>query len=458
MSDGPSKRVRGAAHPPAPFPHTKSITHLKGGAGAGTGLLATNSIRGGANRRVLRRVKQSGDIFMAWSDQEWIAGNPDRAAVRVAIVAQDDGTEAARTLDGNPVAEIHADLSGAAGGATDVTRAQRLAENSGVAFMGDTKGGAFDISGDTARSMLSEPNVNGRPNSDVVVPWVNGLDITRRPRDMFIIDFGFEMSEDAASRYEAPFAHISEHAPVRKANRREAYARNWWRHVEPRPAMLAALASLPRFIATPTVAKYRLFVWLSAPTLPDHQLIVISRDDDYAFGVLHSRAHERWSLRMGTSLEDRPRYTPTSTFETFPFPWPLNTPDAALTAEQRAHRDAIGAAAWALDEARRRWLNPPEWVRQEPDVLPSLPPRLVPVDAEAAKQLAKRTLTNLYNARPAWLANLHRDLDAAAFAAYGWPQPPDAVDDETMLARLVALNLERASQPGHVDHASATIG
>ena len=107
-----------------------------------------------------------------------------------------------------------------------------------------------------------------------------------------------------------------------------------------------------------------------------------------------------------------PPSTPTTTFETFPFPWPLDTPDEALSEEQLGHRDAIGEAAGALDEARRHWLNPPELVREEPDVLPSLPPRLLPVDEDAAKQLAKRTLTNLYNARPAWLAHLHAALDA----------------------------------------------
>ena len=109
---------------------------------------------------------------------------------------------------------------------------------------------------------------------------------------------------------------------------------------------------------------------------------------------------------MGTSLEDRPRYTPTSMFETFPFPWPLNPPDEVLTAQQRRQRYAIGAAARALDEARRRWLNPPELVREEPDVRPSLPPRLLPVDEAAESELRKRTLTNLYNARPAWLSHL----------------------------------------------------
>ena len=135
---------------------------------------------------------------------------------------------------------------------------------------------------------------------------------------------------------------------------------------------------------------------------------------------LHSRAHEVWSLRLGTWLGvgNDPRYTPTTCFETFPFPRP--------TAEQSA---AIAAAARTLDEQRRSWLNP--------------------VGADEA-ELKKRTLTNLYNARPTWLANAHAALDRAVWAAYGWPEPPEETDDETILARLLALNLERAGQAADV--------
>ena len=135
---------------------------------------------------------------MAWSDEPWVV---EGAAVRVSIVGQDDGSEAERTLDGEPVGRINSNLTTG----VDLTQAERLAENRGVSFMGDTKGGAFDIPGDVAREMLRRPmNVNGYPNSDVVVPWVNGLDLTRRPRDMFIIDFGTEMTEAEAADYEAP--------------------------------------------------------------------------------------------------------------------------------------------------------------------------------------------------------------------------------------------------------------
>ena len=397
------------------------------------GLLATNSIRGGASRRVLDQVKETGDIFVAWSDEPWVV---DGASVRVSIVGQDDGSETGRRLDGEPVGRINSSLTTG----VDLTQAERLAENRGISFMGDTKGGAFDIPGDVARQMLRQPmNVNGRPNSDVVVPWVNGLDITRRPRGMFIIDFGTEMTEAEAADYEAPFAYVEQHVQPERATSGTTQA-HWWSHERPRRAMREALSRLPRFIVTPRVAKHRLFVWASAPTLPDSATIAIAREDEYTFGVLHSRAHELWALRMGTSLEDRPRYTPTTTFETFPFPWPLDTPEEALTAEQRSQRDAITAAARDLDVARRKWLNPTDLVREEPDIVPSLPPRVLPVSDEAARELSKRTLTNLYNVHRAWLVNLHRDLDEAVFAAYGWE--PD-IGEEEILERLLALNLER---------------
>ena len=422
--------------------HELARRQIVDGATSRAGLLATNSVRGGANRTTLDRVKESGEIFMAWSDEPWII---EGAAVRVSIVAQDGGLEMQRTLDGVPVRSINADLTSG----VDLTHADRLSENAGVSFIGDQKSGAFDIDGDLAREMLREPtNVNGRPNSDVVVPWVNGLDMARRPRGMFIIDFGSEMPEAAAASYEVPFAHIEEHVRPKRITNPETIARErWWLHQRPRPDMRAATGPLSRFVGTPRVSKHRVFLWLTAPTLPDSATVAIAREDDYTFGVLHSRAHELWSLRMGTWLGvgNDPRYTPTSTFETFPFPWPLDTPDEALSDGQRAHRDAIAEAARALDEARRRWLNPPELVREEPDVVPSLPPRLLPVDEDAERVLRKRTLTNLYNERPAWLAHLHATLDASVYAAYGWGDAAASgeLGEEELLGRLLALNLER---------------
>jgi type II restriction/modification system DNA methylase subunit YeeA len=205
-----------------------------------------------------------------------------------------------------------------------------------------------------------------------------------------------------------------------------------------------------RYILTPRVAKHRLFLWLSSAVVPDSATIVIARDDDTTFGILHSRFHEGWSLRLGTSLEDRPRYTPATTFETFPFPEGL-TPDipaADYAADPRAQR--IAAAAKNLDDLRRAWLNPPDLVDIVPEVTPiaapgeaprRYPDRILPRNAEAAVKLKKRTLTNLYNERHRWLADAHEALDRAVALSYGWPED---ISTEEALACLLKLNLERA--------------
>jgi hypothetical protein len=185
--------------------------------------------------------------------------------------------------------------------------------------------------------------------------------------------------------------------------------------------MRAALAPLPRYVATTRVAKYRVFSWLEAHVLPEDALVVFARDDDYFFGVLQSRAHEVWSLRMGTWLGvgNDPRYTPTTCFETFPLPW---LPGQEPTDDPRV--TAIAAAARDLDAKRRAWLDPPG---ATPD------------------DLKKRTLTNLYNTRPSWLAQAHARLDLAVWTAYGWDDPdPAIVDVDIILARLLALNQARS--------------
>ena len=156
------------------------------------------------------------------------------------------------------------------------------------------------------------------------------------------------------------------------------------------------------------------------------------------FGILHSRFHEMWSPRLGTSLENRPRYTPTTTFETFPFPEGLSPDVSASEYAEDPSAAAIAEAARRLVELRDRWLNPPEWVEWIDEPFPGYPGRSVPRDEAAGKKLKNRTLTKLYNDRPQWLADAHMALDAAVAAAYGWPAD---IADEDALRKLLALNL-----------------
>lgn len=380
------------------------------------GLLATQAIRGGESRETLKRIKESGDIFFAESDREWAL---DGANVRVSMVGFDDGSETRLVLDQRSVLSINADLTGG----LDSTLATGLNENKGIAFQGDSKVGPFEIDGDLAQALVAAPNPDGRSNREVVRPWVNGDDMTGRPRGMWIVDFPPKTPLEEAELYEAPFAHVLEHVrPVRaEARSGDRTGVPWWIHQRTRPAMRRALRSFDRFVATPRVSKHRVFVWLEPPTLVDTAAVVFARDDDYFFGVLHSRPHEVWALAQGTQLEDRPRYTHTTSFQTFPLPWPPGDEPAASPLVE-----AIAEAARRLNELREGWLNP-----EGP---------LVGED-----ELKRRTLTNLYNERPAWLDTAHRNLDEAVFNAYGWP--PNLTDDE-VLARLLALNQERAAAQG----------
>ena len=405
----------------------KSREQIDTGKATRAGLLATNSIRGGANREVLKRIKETGDIFMAWSDRKWIL---DGAAVRVSMVGFDNGDQGDKTLDRSRVVLINSDLSDT----VDITVAMNLSDNQRLSFMGPSAKGPFDIDSDLALTMIRSSN----QNSKVIRPVWSATDIVREPRKMWTIDFAI-MSHEEAKLFQLPHEYVKRVVhPIRSKNRRASYAKYWWRYAEPRPGMRLALKNLQRFITTPGVAKHRIFAWAEANVLCNQGTLVFPRDDDYFFGVLHSKLHEVWSLRMGTWLGkgNDPRYTPTTTFETFPFPWSPGSEDTTHPAHA-----AISAAAKQLHEERHAWLNP---------------------EAMSEKQLKERTLTNLYNARQVFrgqdsmkvklaaadfaprLDELHRRLDQAVCDAYGWDHTI-LDDDEEILRRLLALNLERAA-------------
>jgi len=419
----------------------KSRARIEAGKCQRAGLVSTNSIRGGANQTTLARIGETTKIFNAWSDEEWIN---EGAAVRVSLVCF--GNIEGASLDGKTVNAIHADLT--AGIGADLTQAKLMKVNVGVSFQGSQKIGAFDIDGELARKWLTLPNPNGRSNSEVVKPSWNGMDITRRPRDGWIVDFGTEISESEASLFETPFAYVVENVkPERETNNREAYRKYWWRHGEPRIALRAAIKYLPRYMALSSVTKHISWRWLDGSILPDKALIVVARSDNETFGVLHSRFHKLWALGLCTwmGVGNDPRYTPSTSFETFPFPEGL-TPDLPEAKFSNPAAKAIATAAQELNKLRDNWLNPVEWVdwvRTPEEEKAGYPLRPVAKAGHEA-DLKKRTLTNLYNLRPSWLDNAHKTLDAAVAKAYGWNDYTPEMPDEEILRRLLTLNLKSA--------------
>jgi methylase of polypeptide subunit release factors len=397
------------------------------------GLLATQSIRGGANRKVLGRIKKTGDIFMAWSDREWIQ---EGVMVHISMVGFDRGDEQDKTLDGVAVTKINTDLTSK----VDLTLAQTLVENADICFRGVTKTGNFELTQKQAKEMLSSPNASNHPNSDVIKPSINAIDIALRPRHIWLIDFdGLGLEE--AKQYEKPFEYVLQHVkPFRETSRQQVLKDNWWLFED-------------RFIVTPLTSKHKLYIWVKSPTLPDQASYIFAREDDYFFGILHSCIHEIWVRRKGTQLreaESGSRYSPSETFETFPFPWVLGKEP-----EERKNDGVrrIATQSRRLDSFRQNWLNPDKLVG----------------DTIGDSILKKRTLTSLYNALEYYQTNfkttkrdiakweqyskklirldeveeldqIYNELNDAVFDCYGWDS---TLSDEEILEKLLALNLER---------------
>lgn len=384
--------------------------NIEAGRSKRAGLIATNSIRQKLNRGVLERILETGGIFMAWSDRPWMQ---DGAAVRVSVVAFDDGSEKVQMLDGKITKELNADLSHS----SDVTAIKPLLENAAKCYQGVKPGGQFDIDQATAKAWLDVPNPSGVSNDEVLRLYIGGEDVVRKPSNRWIIDFGL-MSESQASQYIVPFEFVTQKVkPERAKNNRKAYRDRWWQATEPRPGLRAAIAPLTRYIVTSRVAKHRTFVWLNKNSLPSSGLTILAADDDCMYGIVNSTPHTAWVTRVSSTLEDRPQYTNES-FEAFPFPRP--------TLEQR---QIIEKAAVYLETVRTHLKS---------------------------KEL---TLTEMYNALEQYrtapspthmafsLHKAHKSLDVAVCAAYGWDGVPSK---EEMLERLLALNLERAAAQGVV--------
>lgn len=456
-------RVRAAFHGRLPgftdfvcYWFEKARAQIEAGRVARAGLVATKAIAKNTNLPVMRRIAALTEIYDAWSNEPWIQ---DGAAVRVAIVCfgKRYNGQIAR-LNGEEVERINPNLTTG----RDITVAEQLEENGGVCFLGIQKSGPFDVPGATARSWLTLPtNPNGRPNSDVLKPYLNWEEVAENAGDRWIIDFPRELSEAQAALYQAPFDYLQSAQydpsskqdlrtlPEARATARDDHARTrWWELYWPRPEMRRATQGLARYLVTGETAEHRVFVWLRPPILPDKNLIVFAREDDFFSGVLQSAIHEAWATSIGNRMGvgNQRRYNASYIFETFPFPDGL-TPNLQL--EQIAFEPryvAIAAAAQRLSELRDGWLYPSNFLEAVPEVVPGYPDLKIPKNDAAAAILKSRTLANLYNERPPWLDLAHKELDCAVADAYGWDDwGADGLTDDVILERLFKLNEKRSA-------------
>lgn len=421
----------------------KARAQIETGQANVAGFVATNSIRQKRNRVVLERILESTRIFSSWSDEEWIN---EGAAVRVSLVCFGQG--GTMRLDGNPVAAIHADLTGSAHNtqSLDLTQAKPLLANKDRSFFGLCLAGPFKVDTTTALKWLKDTgNPNGRPNSDVVRPIYNGSDITRRWAGNWVVDFaGLDQAE--AADYLAPFAYVvTEVKPVRAGNRETVRAEKWWRHGRRRPELRAAISGLTHYIATSETAKHRIFVKFPVEVAPEHKLIIIPSQLDVTLGILSSRIHCLWAIENGGRLGvgNDPVYNTSLCFETFSFPCGFNFKMKEPCDNELFN--SIAKAAADLNSWREKWLNPEgwlDWVTTPEEQTAGFPPRPIPKPEHAAAW-KKRTLTNLYNEMPVGLKLRHEALDKVVAASYGWNDYTPEMSDEIILGRLLMLNRER---------------
>lgn len=412
------------------------------------GFVATQSIRKGKSNNVIKSLLKIATIYDAWPDEEWINQG---AAVRVSMISMRLRELPISTicLSGEIInSEIFSDLT-----ITQKANILKISSNLGLAYQGIIALGPFDISGNLARTWLTQPNPNNQPNSDVLFQKMNARDLSNRYSDKWIIAFDPNSSDLDSSLYEKPWAYAQEKIkPARKCTKKEGEVqpwdieqeKYWWRHWNPRQELRSKISSISKYIATPRVAKHRFFVWLDKKVLPDTRLFAICSDKDFVFGILSSRIHEIWSLANASrhGVGNDPTYNSESCFETFPFPECLTPKD---TQGSHSHGDAITTAAQRLNELRENWLNPLEWVDWviTPEEEKAGYPKRVVAKAGFEVELKKRTLTNLYNQRPTWLDNAHKTLDAAVAQAYGWKDYSPDMPDEEILRLLLELNLRR---------------
>ena len=420
------------------------------------GLVATKAIAKNANLPVLVKLTEDATIFNAWQNEPWVV---DGAAVRVSVVCFSKKNEAqdGYFLNGEAVPHINPNLTSG----VNTTSVARLADNMGSVYIGVQLSGPLSVNRDIAVKWLQSPNnPNGRSNCDVLSAYVSTDDIVGRPTEEFLIDFPVGLNEAAASAYEQPFEFLRKAAydPHRNGEivqfskyRIAAPSQNssWWEPHRARSDLRKALNTTATYLATAETTEHRVFRFLPANTVPDKSLYAFPSAGLLGFGVLQSAFHEHWCTYFGNRIGagNQRRYNAAYVYLTFPFPEGLtpNIPAADYAGDPRAKK--IVAAAAQLNELRENWLNPADLVVRAREVVPGYPDRIMPRDAAAEAILKKRTLTNLYNERPAWLEHAHAALDEAVAEAYGWGEDWRAgkLTEDEILARLFRLNQERAA-------------
>jgi SAM-dependent methyltransferase len=409
------------------------------------GLITTNTVTQTQQRKVIdfhQAQKPSIQLFFAIPDHPW---TDKGAAVRIAMTSARksafSGTLGNVLQLGKIIHEVDAETPEDMADSVDVCL-KNVSNIFSNLQSGSNVSSAFPLNSNTQISCpgvklhgsgfcvtQQEANLLERER---IYPYLNGRDLLQISRNICVIDlFGLseaKVQQEYPRLYQWVFERVK---PERDQNNRAVYREKWWIFGEPRANFRPALHNLNRYVATVETAKHRVFTFLEKDVLPDNMLIAIALEDAYFLGVLSSKTHVTWALAAGGTLEDRPRYNKTVCFDPFPFPDPTEPQkqkirdlgdrlDAHRKRVQAAHPEVTITAMYNLLEKLRK---------------------AEPLD-DKDKAFNQKALVST-------LKQIHDELDAAVFEAYGWETD---LTDEQILERLVKLNADRAEEErnGHI--------
>ncbi len=404
------------------------------------GLITTNSITQRFNRQVVEAhmtSRQRISLAFAVPDHPWVDavdGADVRVAMTVGELGMHDGTllqiasEQVTDAEERSIAfsskegNINSDLSIG----VDTTRLVQLEANRRLAYQGvKLHGKGFVISPEVG-TRLGLGRIHGLEKH--IRRFLIGRDLTDRPRNVLVIDL-FGLTElETRTRYPEVYQWVLENVkPERDHNKREGRRTNWWIFGEPGRTYRPAIANIRRYIATSKTARHRFFQFVESEYIPESKLVFVCAEDSFILGIVSSRPHVTFSLRVGgwLGIGNDSTYNHIDCFNKFPFP--------AFTDEQKQRIRDLGEQ---LDKHRkeRQALHPDLTMTGMYNVLEKL--RSGAALTEKEKAIHEKGLVSV-------LEQIHDDLDVAVFAAYGWPS---TLADEEILERLVALNKERAEE------------
>ena len=380
------------------------------------GLITTNSLRQTFARRVVQAQMSATpllSLLFAIPDHPWV-DTAEGAAVRIAMTVGAAGENPGELLqvtgeepqpDGSEIVtfksqygKISANLTTGA----DVSSVVALTANDDLSCPGvKLHGSGFIVTPDEANA-LGFGKIKGLEK--IIRPYRNGKDLNDTPRGVMVIDlFGLTVDE-VREKFPAVYQHVLTRVkPERDTNNRATYRDNWWIFGEPRRDFRPALAGIRRYIATTETSKHRFFQFLGAEILPDNMVIAIALDDAFYHGTLNSRIHVIFSLTAGGRLGvgNDPRYNKSRCFDPFPFPLcgeAEKEPIRKLAEQLDAHRKGVQAQHGLTLTGLYNVL---EKIRSGEEL------------TEMEKLIHEQGLVSV-------LKQLHDDLDAAVFAAYGW--------------------------------------